>query len=153
MKKRKNLKEAQIFTPSKVTNQMLDMLDQRVFEEHETFFFEPSCGDGAMLVVILDRIFNVLLIKYGDKSQALADTLFKFYAIELDESLVPKARTKIFNWAKEVMDRELSDLESYLIARSLQQSIENRNFFEVMKDPIVESNGGRALNRKLRIVK
>lgn len=143
------LKQAQVFTPAKVTNEMLDMLDQQVFSRHETFFFEPSCGDGEMLVVILERIYQELLNTYKDHHQALADTLFKFYAIELDHKLVPKARNRIYEWAKGKAQRELSELEMYLIARSLQQSIECRDFFEVMKGSI-ESPGKRAMQRSQR---
>ena len=144
------LKQTQVFTPSWATNQMIDMLDQNSLSDHETFFFEPTCGDGAMLVVLVDRIFNELVKKYGDKAQALADTLFKFYAIELDVELVPKARMRIYDWAVSKMERELSELEMYLIARSLQQSIENRDFFEAMEHPIDAPSGAKAISRKLR---
>lgn len=144
------LNETQVFTPHWVTNQMIDMLDQNLLSDHDTFFFEPSCGDGAMLVVIVDRIFNELFKKYGDKTQALADTLFKFYAIELDAELVPKARKRIYDWAVSKIERELSELEMYLIARSLQQSIENRDFFEAINHPINAPSGAKAISRKLR---
>lgn len=140
----KNLKQAQVFTPEKVTNEMIDLLDQAMLSDHETFFFEPSCGDGEMLVVIVERIYKELLKKHGDKEQALADTLFKFYAIELDDTLVPKARTRIYEWAKEKIGRDMSSLEMYLIARSLQQSVECRDFFEVMKGPLY-SPGARGI--------
>lgn len=149
-RKMKKLEQTQIFTPSWSTNQMLDMLDQTCFADHETFFFEPSCGDGAILVEIVERIFQELLKKYNDKEQALADTLFKFYAIELDARLVPLARTRIFDWAKGKVDRELSALEQYLIAHSLQQSIENRDFFEAIKHPIAEPSAAKAIRRKLK---
>lgn len=146
---KKDLKQAQVFTPPWATNQMLDMLDQSCFAAHESFFFEPSCGDGAMLVVMVERIFQELLKKYGDKEKALADTLFKFYAIELDDQLVPVARMRIFEWATAKAERELSPLEQYLIARSLQQSVENRDFFEVMKGSL-ESAGLRGIERSVR---
>lgn len=107
----KKLKQAQVFTPPWATNQMIDMLDQSLLSDHETFFFEPTCGDGAMLVVIVDRIFNELLKKYGDKTQALADTLFKFYAIELDAELVPKARKRIYDWAISKIERSYRNLK------------------------------------------
>lgn len=146
----KKLKQAQVFTPPKITNQMIDMLDQSILSDHETFFFEPTCGDGEMLVVIVERIFNELEKKYEDKTKALADTLFKFYAIELDAELVPLARKRIYDWAASKIDRELSQFEMYLIAHSLQQSIENRDFFEAMEHPIDASSGAKAISRKLK---
>lgn len=36
----------------------------------------------------------------------------------------------------------------YLIAHSLQQSIENRDFFEAMKHPIDAPSGAKAISRK-----
>lgn len=146
----KKLKQAQVFTPPWATNQMIDMLDQNLLSNHETFFFEPTCGDGAMLVVIVERIFVELEKKYNDKTKALADTLFKFYAIELDPELVPKARKRIYEWATSKIDRDLSELEMYLIAHSLQQSIENRDFFEAIEHPIDAPNGAKAISRKLK---
>ena len=142
-------KGQQVFTPEWATNEMIDLLDQGKLSAHETFFFEPSCGDGSMLVVMVERIFQELLKKYGDRDQALADTLFKFYAIELDPELVPKARMRIYEWASNKAERELSPLEMYLIARSLQQSVENRDFFEVMKGSL-ESAGLRGIERSIR---
>jgi len=141
-------KQGQVFTPPWVTREMLDMLDQHLFSDHDTFFFEPSCGDGSMLIIIVDRIFEELKKKHGDKTKALADTLFKFYAIELDHELVPLARKRIFDWAVSKMDRGLSELEMYLIAHSLQQSIENRDFFCAINHTISASNGARAISRK-----
>lgn len=146
-----HLKPAQVFTPSNITNEMLDLIDQSRFADHETFFFEPSCGDGEMLVVILERIFNMLNEKYQDKEQAMADTLFKFYAIELDDELVPKARMRIFEWVKVKLEREIAPFEMYMVARSLQQSIEHRDFFEVMKGSI-DSPGKRKMEGHTRKV-
>lgn len=144
---KKDHKNQQVFTPAWATNEMLDMIDRKLLSDHETFFFEPSCGNGEMLVVILDRILNELVKKYGDIEQALVDTLFKFYAIEIDEALVVVARRVVYDWAVSKIDRDLSALEMYLIARSLQQSIEHRDFFDVIDMPIDAPNGRKAINR------
>ena len=141
------LRKTQIFTPQKVTNEMVDLLDQESLSSDETFFFEPTCGDGSLLVVLVDRIFNEMLKRHKDRSRALSDTLFKFYAVELDEELVPQAREKIYNWALSKLKRELTGLEKYLIAQSIRQSVEHRDFFEVMEHPIDAPAGARALSR------
>lgn len=146
-----NLKETQVFTPPGVTNQMLDLLDQSDFSKPETFYLEPSCGQGDMLVVIAERIFLELMKKYhNDVNKALSETLFKFYAIEIDPILVSKARMAMFEWATLKMGRELSDLENYLIAHSLQNSIECEDFFELMERNISTSNGKRAISKTLK---
>jgi|TARA_Y100000034_G_C6908623_1_gene422486 hypothetical protein len=130
------LRETQVFTPAWVTNAMLDMLDQDVFTSQESYFFEPSCGDGQMLVVLLDRIFEALFKKYdSDPDKALADTLHKFFAIELDETLVAKARMRVYEWAVAKLDRSPTELEAYLIARAIQQNLECEDFFNIFGKP------------------
>jgi hypothetical protein len=145
-----NLKQAQIFTPPHITNQMLDMLDQSYFSDPEYFFFEPTCGEGDMLIVILERIYNHLLIKHGDVVKAISETIFKFYATELDESLVPIARMKIFDFVVKIMGRDLSDFEKYLIALQLAQAIECRDVLKILKPPsaLDTSPGMRSLKRR-----
>ena len=145
--------ETQVFTPPWVTHQMMDLLDQKLLSDDDTFFFEPSCGDGAMLLVMVERIFVELEKKYKDKTKALAETLFKFYAIELDGELVLLARKRIYDWAISKIDRKLSELEMYLIAHSLKQSIENRDFFEAIEHPIDAPSGAKAISRKLKVTR
>ena len=134
---KKNLKEAQIFTPRWVTNEMLDMLDQNGFKDENTLFFEPSCGNGEMLIVIIERIYNALLEKYdNDKEKAFADCLFKFYAIELDDNLVVEARMKIYKFFIDKLNSEIVDtkkLSEIIIARQLCEKIECKNFFDMFK--------------------
>lgn len=88
--------------------------------------------------------------EYLGTSKALADTLHKFYAIELDETLVPKARMRIWEWAIKKLDREPTPFEQCMIAHGLQQSIEWRDFFETMKTPVLDNPGARAVARKLK---
>lgn len=149
----KYLSSVQIFTSTKVANEMLDLLDQKVFSESETFFFEPSCGDGGILIPILERIYMELLKKYdGMKSKALAETLHKFYAIELDENLIRKCRERVFLFFKEKANdvgscEELIDL---LIANQIADAIEHNDFFEVMKDGEICRKSKRKSLQKLR---
>ncbi len=130
-----NLKQAQIFTPAWATNAMLDMLDQDDFAKEETLYFEPSCGNGEMLIVIIKRVYNKLLEKYdGEKEKALADCMFKFYAIELDEKLVVEARIKIFNYFIEQFDDEMDFnlLCQFIISRLIFEKIQCKDFFDFM---------------------
>lgn len=146
-----NLKQAQVFTPSWATNEMIDMLKNSLLSDDETFFFEPSCGDGKMLVVILERCFEELLTKYNDdQCKALADTLYKFYAIELDKNLVPQARMRIYEWAISKIDREVTEFEAFMIARQLSVSIECKNFFDVMETSNISgSNKAKVVRKKI----
>lgn len=146
---KKKLKQGQIFTPPWVTNEMLDLIGgDKVLSDDESFFFEPTCGDGQMLIVIVERIYKALLAKYdGDIEKALSETLFKFYASELDETLIPPARMRVWQFAAKEIKRELSLFEQYLIAHQLQQSIECRDALKESIDAIDSCPGMRALKR------
>lgn len=137
----RDLKATQIFTPPWATNQMLDFLDQKDFQDENTYFFEPSCGNGEMLVVLLERIFEKLLTKYNDENQALVDTLFKFYAIDLDKNLVVECRSKIYKWIMKKIEKSPDHeiINKYLIARILNAKIEHKDFFEVMKNSNIKT--------------
>lgn len=113
---------------------MLDMLDQKDFQRADTYYFEPSCGDGQMLEVIIDRIFKSLMNRYeNDREKALADTCLKFYAIELDEEMLVKARMRIFQkLMSEIPDNfDYKLFSQYLIARVLADKIEHKDFFKM----------------------
>lgn len=128
------LKATQIMTPAWVANAMLDLLDQACFADEETSFLEPSCGDGAILEPMIERIFAGRLAAHaGNVDRALAEALTKFYAIDLDADMVVKARRRLSAWAQQKVGRDLSPLESHLIARILLRSIEQADFFELMQ--------------------
>ena len=148
-KMKQNLSEAQVFTPPHITNQMLDLLGEDCLKDHDTFFFEPTCGDGQMLIVIIERIYLALLEKYeGDKIKALSETLFKFYATELDDSLVPIARHKVFNFfAKESAGLDSSEFIGSVIAWKLHESIECRDALKESIQSIHATPAVRALKR------
>ena len=147
------LKATQVFTPEWATNQMLDLMDQTSFGSPETYFLEPSCGDGQMLVVMVDRIFKELLKKYeGDhaREKALSETLFKFYAIEMDADLVVKARFRLREKIVSEINVEGFDVPYFLdcmIAQLLVDSIECRDFFEMFGD------NGSTIGKKKKFIR
>lgn len=46
---------AEIFTPPNITNKMLDLLPKEVWERQDTEFKDPACGNGNLLVEVLER--------------------------------------------------------------------------------------------------
>lgn len=130
-----SLKETQVFTPSWATNQMLDLIGDEKLLDESTFLFEPSCGNGEMLLAMLERIFDGLKLRYdGDSLKAACEALHKFKAIELDVSLVKECRMRVFQF---FMDRigDQSLPVQYLVARQVQDAVSHADFFEFMKRP------------------
>lgn len=153
-----DLKQAQIFTPKWVADEMLDLLDQEVFCADETFFFEPTCGDGGILIPMLDRIYEVLLKKNGCQSRTIAETLHKFFAVELDEELVKQCRVKVWEWAvnKAGSSPDYKMLCECLIANQIRDAVEHNDFFVVMreaKDGEIARASKRKSLQKLRAIK
>lgn len=131
-----SIKDTQIFTPRWAADQMLDLISPELFGSDEAFFFEPSCGEGAILIPMLDRIYEAVFQKHQDQNRTVAETLHKFFAVELDESLVLKCREKVWEW---VMDRigngaDYEKLCDYLIANQIRDAIEHNDFFVVMEE-------------------
>lgn len=143
-----DLIQAQVFTPSWVTNEMLDLIGENTLESPDSFYFEPTCGNGQMLIVIVERIYKALFRVYQDHEKAFCETLFKFYATELDENLVPKARMRIYEWAVKNAGRPLTRLEEGLICLQLAQCIECRDALKESIPAIHEIPAIRALKRK-----
>ena len=45
---------AEVFTPPRLVNEMLNNLSPKLWKENKTFC-DPACGDGNILVVVLER--------------------------------------------------------------------------------------------------
>lgn len=52
----------EVFTPPKIANDMIDMLDQEKFRDCK--FFEPTCGNGNILIEGTKRRLDMLCEKY-----------------------------------------------------------------------------------------
>lgn len=141
-------KKQQVWTPPHITNQMLDMLDQACFSDENICFLEPSCGDGQMLIVIIERIYAALMQKYdgeeGGKEKALVNTCWKFYAIDIDPDMVVKCRMRMFKFFMEKArscDQDL--LIQYLIGRQMRSKIECKDFLKM-------NASGESISNKIR---
>lgn len=138
------MSKTQIFTPPGTTNQMLDLLDSALYADEGSFFFEPSCGNGQMLEVVLDRMLASTTTKYGgDSAKAMAETITRFYAVELDPELVIACRTRIYQWCV-THCADTASFTRYLIARTLQNAIEHKDFFAAVGlNPVARKIKGR----------
>ena len=104
-------KNGEVFTPDEIVNDMLDMLDNETASKHslseaseiddyeyiKDTRLEPTCGDGAILVRILDRkLGRVQKIKEqgGDWKEALLYSVASIYGIDItaDNVVMSKRR-------------------------------------------------------------
>ena len=142
--KRDKIKSTQIMTPPLVVKQMLDLFDSKIWDDDSTYFFEPSCGDGAFLVELIDRSYHALLLKYDKKfpdhphnrERSIAETIFKIKAIDIDGEMVIKARKRCVMLVFSLIKKEKLDksaILNILIALKISEAIECKDFFDVFK--------------------
>lgn len=133
-------KQTQVFTPEWATKAMLSMLDRESWKDHSTYLFEPTCGDGELLIVCLKDIYAQLQELYESKERALVETMFKFFALEIDPEMTVKCRERIYNWiATESEGMDESTFSSLMVASLLQDRIRNQDFFKFMDSKSVEN--------------
>lgn len=114
---------------------MLDLLGHETLAQEETLVLEPSCGDGQMLEVIVERLYTALLPKCeGNKERALAEACYKFYAIEIDPAMVEACRRRIYDaFCREAETCNFEALCSYLLMNLVNRQIACQDFFEFIK--------------------
>ena len=74
----------QVFTPSKIVHMMLDRMEYVGSDILGKYILEPSFGDGAFLVEMVQRYLSVSAQNGIPKEQVLQDLDRCFYGVELD---------------------------------------------------------------------
>lgn len=92
-------KHGEVFTPLKIVEKMLDLQGvKEACENLSTTFLEPSAGEGAFLVAILERKLNIAVKQYNDDLVRFENysllALASLYGIELLED---NAQTCVLN--------------------------------------------------------
>ncbi len=91
----------EVFTPEKHVHQMLDMLDNSVWEDENIIFFEPTCGHGNFVEAVLKRRLRAFLKKAERENvkkphfYATANTLNNFWAIDIDLKNIEFCRERV----------------------------------------------------------
>lgn len=66
-----NLSNDEVFTPPQLSNQILDMLPQELFQSKKTTFLDPCCKSGVFLREIAKRLINGLEKEIPDLQERL----------------------------------------------------------------------------------
>ncbi len=88
MKNNERVKKfGEVFTPKELVNEVLDKLSQDLFKNPLKTYLDPSCGDGAFLVEVLERKLNNGI----DYEQALST----IYGVDILEDNVELCRKRL----------------------------------------------------------
>lgn len=92
-----NLSNDEVFTPPDVVNQMLDLLPEKLFENPNTTFLDPTCKTGVFLREIAKRLLVGLENKIPDL-QARIDHIFhkQLYGIAITELTSLLSRRSVY---------------------------------------------------------
>lgn len=76
----------EVFTPAHIVHEMLDMLPKKIWDPKQVSnFFEPACGDGNFLVVILDRKLDEVSKQWKSENlpAGLSTKALQFHALQV----------------------------------------------------------------------
>lgn len=140
----------EIYTPPEVANKMLDMLNQDEFGDELVVYFEPSCGNGNIVIEILKRRLEAYSKKYS-RSQSVALAINNLWAIDIDEENIIETRHRVFELFEEFCKDEVlfkdggaDTIWAMLLATTIQDHIFVADFFSSMEaDPIKAEEASR----------
>ncbi len=101
-KRAKRVKQtAEVFTPPKLVNEMLDKLPAEVWEEkEENTFIDPACGNGNFLIQVLHRKLNL----GHDPTEALKS----IYGLDIMDDNIKECRIKLLTIISAIYDTPLT---------------------------------------------
>lgn len=110
----------EVFTPEKYVQEMLDLLDNKLWSDENASFFEPCCGNGNIVIAIVNRRMQAMYKRHLKRNKdaahlfAIAHTINNIWAIDIETNNVRECRTRIFRsviaFIMNVQDLELQDL-------------------------------------------
>lgn len=108
-------KHGEVFTPKRIVNKMLDIPGLKDACENLTAtFLEPAAGEGAFLVVILERKLNMVSEKYNkDLTQYENYSLLALTTVYGIELLEDNAQTCVMNMFQLYYDKYKEQVEHH----------------------------------------
>lgn len=124
MTKHKTL--GQVFTPNWIISEILDLVGYSNESILDKYILEPSSGDGAFLLEIVNRYINICLDKRIDTSE-IKERLEKYiYGVELDE----------IEYLKSIQNLNQLIEEKLFIDEGLNWKIYNQNTLDFYKNHV-----------------
>jgi len=77
----------EVFTPTPLVQEILNQLDQSLFQDKTKTFLDPSCGDGQFL--------SEVVIRKMENGSTLEEALSTTYGVDLMEDNVVECRNRL----------------------------------------------------------
>jgi hypothetical protein len=92
MRSKKNVREhGEVFTPLHIVEQMLALIPDTAWSDPEYIFFEPTCGNGNILVKMYDKRI--------DSGISVEDTLNTMIGLDISDVNVRDSRYRLYDRA------------------------------------------------------
>lgn len=109
----------EVFTPPEIVNEMLDLMDEEI-RSIESRILEPSCGNGAFLIPILERKMETVINLPSTDSDLVINSaliaLMSVYGIDYLEDNIEECRANLRN-------SFLNTIPSELITETIEQAV------------------------------
>ena len=110
-------KTAEVFSPPKLVNEILEKLPQNSWEEDKTFI-DPTAGNGNFLI----EVYRWKVEKYNHSPIKALSTI---YGVELMADNTAEMKMRLYNMAKDYIKKEgrLTNKRKKIIQTILQKNI------------------------------
>ena len=85
-------KFAEVFTAEREVKDMCDLIPSEVWEDIDSRFLEPACGNGNFLVEIFERKLNRC-----ESAQQGLNALRSIYGIDIQQDNVEESKQRLFD--------------------------------------------------------
>ncbi len=113
----------EVFTPDKHVTGMLDMFDQKIWQDEQVVFFEPCCGHGNIVIGIYRRRLSALFAKHRCCLTAVAHALPSLWAIDIDSKNVKNCRARLLAMTVGFIKQKLANVDL------LSLFVDHRDYF------------------------
>lgn len=125
-------KFAEVFTAEREVKAMCDLIPDDVWQNIDSTFLEPACGNGNFLVEILERKLNLC----KNVEQGLR-ALKSVYGIDIQQDNVEESKQRLFDMFVKKFPKA-SALTGIEAAAILEQNIICGNSLEIMKNGVIK---------------
>lgn len=121
-------KFAEVFTAEREVKAMCDLIPSEVWEDIDSRFLEPACGNGNFLVEIFERKLN----RCESAEQGL-NALRSIYGIDIQQDNVEESKQRLFDMFVKQFPKAPA-ITAIVAAQILESNIICGDSLEIMKE-------------------
>ena len=121
-------KFAEVFTAEREVKAMCDLIPSEVWEDIDSRFLEPACGNGNFLVEIFER----KLTRCESAEQGL-NALRSIYGIDIQQDNVEESKQRLFDMFVKQFPKSPA-ITAIIAAQILENNIICGDSLEIMKE-------------------